>query len=40
MIKLEIISYQEITGNYSEKALKALKKEIISYQEITGNYSC
>lgn len=34
-----IISYQEITGNYSSSSNARHAYIIISYQEITGNYS-
>ena len=36
---LIIITYQVITGNYSEKHTKTQEREIITYQVITGNYS-
>lgn len=34
-----IISYQEITGNYSLRIGVFIKFSIISYQEIIGTYS-
>lgn len=34
-----IISYQEITGNYSMCVARTGATQIISYQEIIGNYS-
>ena len=36
---LLIITYQVITGNYSEEALIITPTSIITYQVITGNYS-
>ena len=34
-----IITYQVITGNYSDEALQYAINNIITYQVITGNYS-
>ena len=34
-----IITYQVITGNYSENGKQVVKNKIITYQVITGNYS-
>ena len=39
MNKKEIITYQVITGNYSDCHNKEHKAVIITYQVITGNYS-
>ena len=36
---LSIITYQVITGNYSEYADLGYETGIITYQVITGNYS-
>ena len=38
-MKLIIITYQVITGNYSLCNKKLLSNTIITYQVITGNYS-
>ena len=34
-----IITYQVITGNYSETLKSSIENVIITYQVITGNYS-
>ena len=36
---LKIITYQVITGNYSDLSVSITGSEIITYQVITGNYS-